>query len=88
MQMTFGVGTVNSVNSCKAYIYMWLCCQTLKPHDRFFTPNYHFYLTDQFPGRNGIPHNHVTMLYVRYVHLTKAKPIHERETHLLLRDDS
>jgi hypothetical protein len=24
----------------------------LKPHERFFTPNYHFYQTDRFPERN------------------------------------
>jgi hypothetical protein len=43
----------------------------LKPHERFFIPNYHFYHTDDsFPGRKGrtvvsvrkgIPHNHVHM---------------------------
>jgi hypothetical protein len=27
------------------------------------------------------------MLYVRYVHLTKAKHIHNRQTHLLVRED-
>jgi hypothetical protein len=26
------------------------------------------------------------MLYVRYVHLKKAKPIHKRQTHPLVRD--
>jgi hypothetical protein len=25
----------------------------LKPHERFFIPNYHFYRTDRFPGRKG-----------------------------------
>jgi hypothetical protein len=39
----------------------------LKSHGRFFIPNYHFYLTDRFPGRKcrtavavtkGIPLNH------------------------------
>jgi hypothetical protein len=25
----------------------------LKLHERFFTPNYHFYRTDSFPGRKG-----------------------------------
>jgi hypothetical protein len=25
----------------------------LKPHERFFMINYHFYRTDCFPGRNG-----------------------------------
>jgi hypothetical protein len=23
----------------------------LKPHERFFIPNYHFYRTDRYPGR-------------------------------------
>jgi hypothetical protein len=27
----------------------------LKPHVKFFIPNYHF------PGRKGIPHNHVDL---------------------------
>jgi hypothetical protein len=26
----------------------------LKLHERFFIPNYHFYQTDCYPGRNGI----------------------------------
>jgi hypothetical protein len=25
----------------------------LKPHERSFIPNYHFYWADRFPGRNG-----------------------------------
>jgi hypothetical protein len=42
----------------------------LKPHERFFIPNYHFYRTDRFPGRKGgtavavrkgVPHNHVDL---------------------------
>jgi hypothetical protein len=42
----------------------------LKPHDWFFSPNYHFYQTDCFPGRKGrtaiavrksILHNHVDL---------------------------
>jgi hypothetical protein len=42
----------------------------LKPHERFFIQNYHFYRTDRFPGRKsgtavavrkGIPHNHVDL---------------------------
>jgi hypothetical protein len=33
----------------------------LKPHERFFIPNYHIYWTDRFPGRKGIPHNHVDL---------------------------
>jgi exonuclease III len=40
----------------------------LKPHERFFLPNYHFYRIDRQPGRKGgtavavrkgIPHSHV-----------------------------
>jgi hypothetical protein len=27
------------------------------------------------------------MLYVRYVHLTKAKPVHKRQAHPLIRED-
>jgi hypothetical protein len=27
------------------------------------------------------------MLYVRYIHLTKAKPIHERQTHPHVREE-
>jgi exonuclease III len=42
----------------------------LKPHERFFIPNYHFYQTDRFPARKGgtavavrnsIPHNHADL---------------------------
>jgi hypothetical protein len=33
----------------------------LKPQERFFIPNYHFYRTDGYPGRKGIPHNHVDL---------------------------
>jgi hypothetical protein len=25
----------------------------LKPQERFFIPNYHFYRADRFPGRKG-----------------------------------
>jgi hypothetical protein len=62
--------------------------------------NYHFYRIDRFSGkkggtavavRKGIPHNYVelcrTMLHVRYIHLTKAKLIHKRQTHPLFRED-
>jgi hypothetical protein len=48
---------------------MWLCSQRhLKPHERFFSPNFPYYQTDSFLGkkdsnavaiRKGIPHNHV-----------------------------
>jgi hypothetical protein len=42
----------------------------LKPHERFFIPNYHFYWADRFPGRiggtavavrKGIPHNQMDL---------------------------
>jgi hypothetical protein len=42
----------------------------LKPRERFFIPNDHFYRTDRFPGRTGgtavavrkgIPHKHVDL---------------------------
>jgi hypothetical protein len=60
----------------------------LTPHERFFIPNYHFYQTDPFPGRKSTSHDHVRpMPYVRHVHLTKAKPIHKRQTHPLVRED-
>jgi hypothetical protein len=36
----------------------------LKPLERFFIPNYHFYRTGRFPGRKGIPHNHVDLCYM------------------------
>jgi exonuclease III len=42
----------------------------LKPRERFYIPNYHFYRIDRHPGRkggtavavrNGIPHSHVDL---------------------------
>jgi hypothetical protein len=42
----------------------------LKPHERFYIPNFHLYRTDRHPGRKGgtavavrkgIPHNHVDL---------------------------
>jgi exonuclease III len=42
----------------------------LKPHERFYTPNYQVYRTDHFPGikggtavavKKGIPHSHVDL---------------------------
>jgi hypothetical protein len=42
----------------------------LKPHERFFISNYHFYRTVRYPGRKGgtavaertdIPHSHVDL---------------------------
>jgi hypothetical protein len=47
------------------------CKIHLKPHERYFISNYHFYWTDCFTGRKGrtaiavrkgIPHNHVNLL--------------------------
>jgi hypothetical protein len=53
------------------HIDVALLSQThLKPHERFFIPNYHFYRTDRFPGRKGgtcvavrkgIRHDHVDL---------------------------
>jgi hypothetical protein len=50
---------------------MWFFSEThLKPDERFFIPNYHFYHADYFPGRKGgtavavrkgIPHSHVDL---------------------------
>jgi hypothetical protein len=63
--MTFGGGAVCSVNSCKAYIDVSLLSEThLKPHERVFIPNYHFYWNDRFPKKKGIPHNHVDLYYM------------------------
>jgi hypothetical protein len=42
----------------------------LKPHQRIFIPNFHFYCNNRYPGRKGrtavtvkkgIPHNHVDL---------------------------
>jgi hypothetical protein len=33
----------------------------LKPHERFSIQNYHFYRSDRFLGRKGVPHNHVDL---------------------------
>jgi hypothetical protein len=35
----------------------------LKPHERFFTHNYHLYWAEHFLGRKGIPHKHVDLCY-------------------------
>jgi hypothetical protein len=53
------------------YIDVALPSEThLKPHERFFIPNYHFYPANCCPGRKGgtviairkgIPHNHVDL---------------------------
>jgi hypothetical protein len=64
----------------------------LKPHDRFFIPNYHFYRTECFSERKGgtaaavtkrIPHNHAGLWYVHY---TKAKHINKTQNHPLIRE--
>jgi hypothetical protein len=49
MKMAFGGGAMSSVNTCKTY--------------KFLIPNYN-YRTDRFPGRKGIPHNHVDLCYM------------------------
>jgi hypothetical protein len=44
------------------YIDVALLSEThLKPHERLFIPNYHFYRNDSFPAKKGNPHNHVEM---------------------------
>jgi hypothetical protein len=53
------------------HIYVALFLETyLKPHERFFIPNFHFYRTERYPGRKGatavavrkgIPLNHVDL---------------------------
>jgi exonuclease III len=46
----------------------------LKPHEKFFISNYHFYRTDRHPGRKGgtavvvrrgVPHNHVDLVSIQ-----------------------
>jgi hypothetical protein len=59
----------------------------LKPHERFLIPNYNFYRTGRFPGRKGIPHNHVHLCYMQYLHLTKVKPIRKRQSHFFVKED-
>jgi hypothetical protein len=64
-QMVLGGSAMSSVNSYKTYIQMSLCSQRrLKPHDRLFIPNYHFYWIDRFPGIKGIPRNHAGLCYM------------------------
>jgi hypothetical protein len=36
----------------------------LNPDERFSIPNFHFYHTDHFPQRKGIPHNHEDLCYM------------------------
>jgi hypothetical protein len=67
--MALGGSVMSSVNSCKTYLTLFSETH-LKPHERFFIPNFHFYRTDRYPGRKGgtaiavrkgIPHNHVDL---------------------------
>jgi hypothetical protein len=68
MQMAHGGSVMSSVNSYKTVA---LLSEThLKPHERFFIPNYHFYQPDRFPrrkggiavaARKGSPRNHVNL---------------------------
>jgi hypothetical protein len=54
---------MSSVNSFNTDVAM-LSETHFKPQARFFIPNYHFYWTDRFLGRKGIPHNHVDQCYM------------------------
>jgi hypothetical protein len=54
----------------------------LKPHERFFIPNYHFYRTDRFPGRKGIPHKHVDLSISAIRTFDRGKPILSLESML------
>jgi hypothetical protein len=68
--MSFEGGAMSSVNSSRTYIYVWLCSQRhLKPHERFFLPNYHFSRTDRFSERKSIPHNHADLCYMCDTHM-------------------
>jgi hypothetical protein len=61
----------------------------LKAHEGFFVPNYHFYETDCFPGRKGIPHNradlHVCYMFDKYT-CQMPKPLRKRHTHPVVRE--
>jgi hypothetical protein len=47
------------------HIDMALLSEThLKAHGTFLIPNYHFYGAHRFPGRKGIPHNHLDQCYM------------------------
>jgi hypothetical protein len=72
------------------YIIMALLSETyLKPHERFFIPNYRFLSGWPLPGKKmHFPLPCKPVLYVPYVHLTKAKHIHKRQTHFLVREDA
>jgi hypothetical protein len=62
----------------------------LKPHEGLLIPNYHFYRTSRFPGKRDSPQicRRSSMLYVRYVHLTKAKLIRKIQPYFLVRGDA
>jgi exonuclease III len=71
------------------HIDMALFSEThLKPHERFYIRNYHFYRTDRHPGRKGgtavavrrrIPHMHIHLPPLVSVEATYCIPIGKRE---------
>jgi hypothetical protein len=88
MHSAFGGGAMSWVNSCKTYIYMWFCSQR-----RISNPKRGFSfriitLIGPTASREetAFPIPCKPMLYVRYVRLTKAKPIHKRNPHRLVRE--
>jgi hypothetical protein len=75
--MAFGGGAMSLVNSCKTH-----SSETHhKPHERFLPYSKLSLLPDLLlPGKKRhSPYPCRPMLYVRYVHLTKKKPIHNRQ---------
>jgi hypothetical protein len=53
----------------------------LKPHERFFIPNFHLYQTDRYPGGKGrtavairkcIPHSHINLPSLVSVEATRV----------------
>jgi hypothetical protein len=62
----------------------------LKPHERFYIPNYHFYRTERHPGRKGgtevgvrknIPHKHLDLPPLNSVEATGVRiPIGNRKS--------
>jgi hypothetical protein len=60
----------------------------LKPNERFFIHNYHFYQTGRFSGRKGIPLNHADLCYTCDTDTwRKARQIHKRQTNSLVRKE-
>jgi hypothetical protein len=55
----------------------------LKPHERFFIPNYNFYRTNRFRGRKGFPHNHVDLCYMRNTYASKRRSLFIRDRPIL-----